>query len=332
VAVTGVLVWLLSLAVAVTPAAEIIRPPFEASLKSRYVLIIAHPTPDASGELRIKRRLWDPEQLLQETDRIRVSKLQHATECRILVLSKYIRHPLYRDEFLDDPQGFTVQELNLVGAGEFACSEDFVAVVEHVLAAKTEPDAVPMPPLDALLKLLDSTDQPSRRMAAFQLAMHADWLAQATSVQANSLRSQLVQAHWSDELLEMLLLAAAGLPAQSRQGWLHEQALQILRQRPPPHDLASYTPQLLRTGMAVLDDRSSVSESDRALIMQMLQSNAPGVAKSALQLLARVDAEALAAQLHDWQAVPQLWQRLHTETQRQAQQWLRERSPTRGSG
>jgi len=318
-------------------AAELIKPPFEASLKSRYVLVIAHAPGDGSDRLTIQQRLWDPGQQLLDIADIKVSNLdlsqpadQSAPMCVILLLSKYTRHPLYRDEMLDDPNGYSVQTMPLVGDGVFACSDEFVTVMDHVLnqQGQTDADQVSVAagtpaPLTALISLLDSDDPPSQRIAAFELAMHPDWMASADSTQAQSLKAQLRRTDWSDEMLEMLVVAAADMPPRQLQSWFRQRLMHMLSERRAPFDLASHTPQLLRTILDALRTQADLSTAERDIVQALLFANAPGVAKAAIALLASQNGDALAAQLQQSLAEPGQRERMHPETLRHARVWLR---------
>lgn len=308
-------------------AAEPIKPPFEGALKQRYAIVLAKQSePDTStSKFNILRTLWDPRKQAHINDDVIISnfshiyeniqeKNKHQSSCHILVISKFQKHRFFRDEIVDNPNGMSIQILPAVGPGIFDCSDPIVRTWNNVINNDQQPAKPVM--LHDLMTLAESPDLQSRRIAAFELSLHGDWMAEANKKNVAHLRRLMNQSSITAEANEMLIQSAKGLPESLYQDWFRGYLVGVLQNNPSPYDLGSFTPLLVRNSILTLKDLSLNQKSDWDLLTPFLYSNAPGVSKAAIRALDAIDASRFrkdsTALLTDNNKVEQL----HTETKR----------------
>lgn len=323
--------------IGISNAAEPIEPPFEDSLKQRYAVVMAEQTgsDNSAGRFKIKQVLWDPRKQVNIDDDVSISNFSHfysdiqnknksQSDCHILVISRFRKHPLFRDQIIDNPDGMAIQQLPAVGPAVFHCSDEITRTYAKIIDERQN-DAKP-DTLHDLMTLAESDDLQSHRLAAFELSMHRDWMQEANADNAEHLQRLIKSERLSAETNEMLIQAARGLPQQLYQDWFRDYLLGVLNANPPtqPYELASFTPLLVRSSLLTMKDLSLASESDWDNMTPFLYSNAPGVAKAALSLLDDLDAERFRKESQALLADNDKSALLHTETRRALEAHLRQ--------
>lgn len=318
----------------ITIAAEPIEPPFEDALKGRYAIVVAkQSSPDNSiGTFNIMRTLWDPKKQITKGDDVVVTNFSHLygniqnknkqQGCHILVVSKFQKHRFFRDEIVDNPEGMAIQILPAVGPGIFNCSDQITRIWNHVINNDQQPAKPVM--LHDLMTLAESADQQSRRIAAFELSLHGDWMAEANNKNVAHLRRLINQDSLPAEANEMLINAARALPEPLYQGWFRDYLLGVLQNNPSPYDLGSFTPLLVRNSILTMKDLSLNQKSDWNILMPFLYSNAPGVAKATIRALDTIDADRFRKDGQALLADNTKAEQLHTETKRALEAHLRQ--------
>ncbi len=331
--------WLLALVTVLicgmSSAAEPIKPPFEGSLKERYAIVAAKHIPDndQSDSFKIKKVLWDPRNQVNQNDDVIISNFSHLNgnipsnnkrqvDCHILVISRFRKHPMFRDQIEDNPDGMTIQQLPAVGPGVFNCSDEVIRIYDAVI--DTDQDSSKSALITDLLTLVESEDMQSHRLASFQLAMHGDWMGQASQKNVDNLQSILAKNTLPHEATEMLIQASRGLSEQQYQGWFRDYLLSVLKNNPSSFDLGSFTPLLVRSSLLILRDMSLAEKSDWELIMPFIYSNAPGVSKAVILVLNDLDSERFNSESEALLTDETKSGQLHTETRRALTAHLRQ--------
>ncbi len=338
VSVTSILlVLVLSLAGSsgISIAAEPIKPPFEDALKQRYAIVLAKQAEadTSTSKFNILRTLWDPKKQAHVNSDVTVSnfshiyeniqeKNKHQSSCYILIISKFQKHRFFRDEIVDNPNGMSIQTLPAVGPGIFDCSDPITRLWNNVINDDQQPAKPVM--LHDLMTLAESPDLQSRRIAAFELSLHGDWMAEANEKNVTHLRRLMNQSSITAEANEMLIQSAKGLPEPLYQDWFRSYLLSVLQNNPSPYDLGSFTPLLVRNSILTLKDLSLNQKSDWDLLMPFLYSNAPGVSKAAISALDAIDASRFKKDSIALLADSNKVERLHTETKRALEAHLRQ--------
>lgn len=326
------LVVIMTFSIGMSYAAEPVKPPIEGSLKERFAIITAIPLPN--GTFKIKESLWDPKKQFTSKQDVEITNFSHLysdiqainkqqPNCHIFVVSKFRKHLLYREVIEDNPKGVEIQTLPAVGPGIFSCNDDLIKIYSNIIDEKSDHEPQY---LTTLLKLLESDDLQTRRLAAFELSMHRDWVRLADEKHTNSLRKQLNNQSIPDELTEMLIQAATGLPEDKYNNWFKAYLINNIKNNPSPYDLVTYTPLLVRSSVKTLYDLSLLTEDDWSSIEPLLFSNAPGVAKAAIRTLEKLNTDRLHKETEAIFAANDKVDKLHTETQRVLKAFLQRSS------
>ncbi len=314
-------------------AAEPIQPPFEDSLKERYAIIIAEPTAgnDSGGSFKIKKSLWDPRNQVNNSDDVTISNFSHLMRdinggnkdqaaCYILVVSQFRKHPLFRDEIISNPEGMAVQTLPAVGPGAFHCSPQITRIYTSAI---NKQQVIATEALHDLMILVESADRQSHRIAAFELAMRADLMQQASQQNVTHLRRLLNRESLSAEANEMLIQAAKALPESLYQDWFREYLLNVLNtHQPANYELAGFTPLLVRNSILTLLNLSLLQATDWSTLSPFIYSNAPGVAKAAIRAQQALSATRFQQDVATLLADNNQAARLHSETKRVLEAYL----------
>ncbi len=320
----------------IASAAEPIKPPFEGSLKERYAIVITNDTQesDQNYSFNIEKTLWDPRKQANQNDDVTISNFSHyysdilshnkrQVDCHIMVISRFRKHPMFRDEIVDNPDGMSIQQLPAVGPGVFDCSDELIRIYLHVIDENQDNKA---PPVTDLLAMVESSDIQSRRLAVFQLAMHRDWMQHATQDNVDKLQRIFTKNSLTHEAAEMLIQASKGLSEQQQNGWFRDYLLNVLKTNPSPYDLASYTPLLVRSSLLTLKELSLVQELDWDIIMPFIYSNAPGVSKATIQTLSHLNSEKFNTEVKTLLSDQEKSTQLHLETRRALAAYLQRAS------
>ena len=131
----------------------------------------------------------------------------------------------------------------------------------------------------------DKTDVRARELAVFELHLRPD--LQSVISSDNAKRYAAVASAADVRLKNFLLEGAALFPEESRADWLTREWREAVQSYGTELDLNSFVPLLIKN--ALLNLREAGTASDSEMIAKHLYSNAPGVAKAALNALDAID-------------------------------------------
>lgn len=319
-------------------AAQPVKPPIEDSFKNRYVIATATFVEQTGTDyyFKLDTVLWDPRSQAAAIDSAQPLLLRFpaasvnqpiltADECYQIVFSQYRKHPIYHDEIEKNPAGRFIQQLPVVGPGVFSCNDKLETTYTQLKPGSVEEHINHSDLIDALLKLAGSGDQATRRLAIFELRMHADWAPKASSAQAGRLRHLMTPATISDELHEMLIHFAAALPPKQHRLWLDSHLHTVLKDVQTPLDLAGYSPLLIKTSLEILSRLGLLTPGDWPQLKSLLLSNAPGVAKSSLQAQHSLSSDQTLTEAKQLLESPAELAHVHPETRLALQRYIQQR-------
>ena len=202
----------------------------------------------------------------------------------LIVYSKVIPQPGYREVKVLDPEGPRI--VTLPGRSVpaiFPDNDDLRFLFSTSHDDDTDPDQV----LDALVRALGSDDERTRALAIYELFQRPDLRERGGSEALSATESVLATPELDIEQRDHLLQVALDLPGATTEAWLVDSQRQVLDESGPQLDLATFIPGLVKTavnGLAVTGDATDVKR-----VTPFLRSNAPGVAKAAMNTLYSLD-------------------------------------------
>lgn len=149
--------------------------------------------------------------------------------------------------------------------------------------------------IDASLSLLADDNYKLRYLASLELLLTPRLATVFSASQRDQLKAVLMKPGYAPEHRDLLYRLALTLPAPLQQEWLAELARKELQTLGSQYDLVSRVPSLAKVATQVLRDHGNAD--DAAVLGGLLRSNAPGVAKMALQALVKLDKAASEAGL-----------------------------------
>ncbi|GAB4192539.1 MAG: hypothetical protein Tsb002_22290 [Wenzhouxiangellaceae bacterium] len=266
-------------------AAKMVQPPIQDLLKERYQISVlelqAIDRQAGKAEFEQVTDLW------QETDdeitlNLPPYLLEEITagERYIVAHSRFRKHPILRDVIQLNPDGPAVVEAFVVRHGLFDDSRELRYLFREF--QDEEPNARKI--VARLLDLLEESDGRTRTLAAFQFQMsqplYDDGLR---SRQLRQLQEIIASNRLSAEEEEFLLSASPHFPATLETDWIADHCRQRMRQHGSEYELTSFIPLLVKTCTGIV--AASGGGDDVPLFSGLLYSNAPGVAKAAMQAL-----------------------------------------------
>jgi hypothetical protein len=209
----------------------------------------------------------------------------------ILAYSYVRKHPQFRDEYIEDPQGPRVLDVSALDM--MALFEDRPELRFLFKHARADAGKVGRRQLDAVLALLRDAEPRSRRLAAFELMLREDLKARITDKDARVVAAVLGEEDLEPQFHNFVLTAAQGFPESQRGDWLADAERAVLAAAKIRFNLASHEPALVLTALRGL--KTSGTRSDVPAIARFFTSNSPPVVKAAIESADALDASAALA-------------------------------------
>ncbi len=197
----------------------------------------------------------------------------------VVAFSAMMKDPITRGKgWVKNPDGLEVVGFTEVERAVFPVSDGLLSLLTLPVTAETNSARI-----DAALALAATPDARSRYFASLELLIDRSLTAAMTPVQCERLKALLAADGYVPEHRDLLYRAALQLPAELQTGWLADQARKDLQALGSQYDLASRIPSLAKSATTALAKQAVAA--DQPLLTGLLRSNAPGVAKAALQAL-----------------------------------------------
>ncbi len=268
-------------------------PPVEDSFKSRNriaVLSVEQVLSESSLVVRPVTSLWGdvPAESfklnLPEWDPVTVT----AESTYIMVYSSVMRHRFYRDQFEENPDGPLVARLPYSGVAVVEDSEQARTVFREFQKSISKDDTAEINNrITLILEWADHAREHDQagalRLALIELSKHHKWMASATDAQYQRYRKLVEARAFGDELDEHLISAISLHPESRWQPWLAVHCRKVVGEAGPIYELTSMRPLLVRSCLRHIEQLGSAE--DAGLLGPLLSSNAPGVAKAAVDAL-----------------------------------------------
>lgn len=194
----------------------------------------------------------------------------------------------FRETKFEDPEGPKIVRMRGVDArAVFADTEHLRFLFEQAVA---EQPAAPRKVLDAVLAQMQRDDERARILVALELTLRPDLIELVSPDDGRIIRDVIASEAVPVQTRDFLLRTASRFPAEARDDWLAAAQRAIVKTAPDTLDLVSPMPSYVRT--AALGLRSSGDASDVPALGRLLASNAPGVAKAALEAMDALDPDA----------------------------------------
>lgn len=235
----------------------------------------------------------------------------------IVAYARLMKHPQYREMKVIDPDGPRIVTLRHTGTKAlFEDSPDTRLLFD---IARDQDGSVAGRRMTAILQQMQRPDARSRALVIAEFKMRRELHPRAGPVEQKIIANVLVNKRLNTATRNNLLETALAFSPQQRGPWFTEVCRTIADQSGSRLELATQVPGLVRTalrGLALTGDSGDVPR-----VTVHLRSNAPGVAKAALEALDALDQEAaataVAAVLRDGS--------MHLETKRVFEAYLRDR-------
>jgi hypothetical protein len=170
--------------------------------------------------------------------------------------------------------------------------------------------------INALLTQMERPDFLSRALMIMQLYLRPDLVQGIDQSQIGQLKKVIHQGSLDPQQLDFLLRTATALPGDLTSPWLEEEFRRIIIFYGTQYDLTSFIPSLARTAVRGLQQTGG--QVDFELLNNLLYSNNPGVAESALIAMSQIDDKATVAKAQ--LAIERNW--IHNETGRVIERYL----------
>jgi len=193
--------------------------------------------------------------------------------------------PQFRDAKYLDPEGPKIVEVRGSDArAVFTDTPELRFLFEQILDDQPDPTREM---LDALLTQMQRDDERARSLVVLELMLRPDLIAAVDADQGQVIRALITSEAVPTQIRDLLLATASRLEASAQAGWLAEVQRDIVRSAPLELDLASPMPSFVRTAVRGL--KSTGEAGDLPALRRLLGSNAPGVAKAALDTMDGLD-------------------------------------------
>ncbi|MCO7227279.1 hypothetical protein [Pleionea sp. CnH1-48] len=275
---------LLSTAHAVKP----VRPPVKVLVNPYNVVVEAKAVSDIeNGKVvfEIKETLFG-----KSEDKVTLRLNEAATEAfkkgqtYLIVYSHIMKHPIVRDEKVQDPDGPRILNYMLLRAAMFDTNKEVKALFDaQIQGAPKKPSQM----VALLLKQMKSNNPLNRQIGIFELHMQPKWLPHFTDKQRSEFKEVIAGGTLSNEMQTYALKSFLKMDVDSDKEWLAEQARSIIKQHGSQVKLASFVPGLIIEAADVLG--SVGTKEDIKMLNGLLDSNSPSVARTAFQSMAKLD-------------------------------------------
>jgi len=215
----------------------------------------------------------------------------------VVAFSAMSKDPLTRGKgWVKNPEGLEVVGFTEVERAVFPANDDLVTLLSLPNNAENTATRI-----DATLRLLQVLDPRSRYFASLELLIDQSLTAAMTRTQCQQLKAVLASDGYAPEHRDLLYRASLQLSPELQAPWLADQARKDLQALGTQYNLATRVPSLAKSATVALGKQANMT--DQPLLSALLRSNAPGVAKMALQALDRLGtpqaSEAVVAALSD---------------------------------
>ncbi|MFT5139061.1 MAG: hypothetical protein ACI9H8_000745 [Lysobacterales bacterium] len=318
------LLWLGGLAfLAVTPvtfAAKMLGPPIEGLYDrpdlTRIVVAVANEKV-APSRLRfvVSEQLsgQSPEEVLLRTDESAFANIV-AGNSYLVAWTDMRRNRALVEGWEKDPDGPST--VNVPGLGTTAIFEDTPEIRFLFEIAKKDKADTSARQINALFTQMERPDSHSRALMIMQLYLRPDLRDKMDQSQIGQLKNVILQETLETQQLDFLLRTAIALPRDQTTPWLEEEFRRIIIFHGSQYDLASFIPGLVRTAARGLQQTGGLADIE--LLGNLLYSNNPGVAVSALKAMSQIDDKATVVKAQ--QAIDRNW--IHDETRREVELYL----------
>lgn len=212
----------------------------------------------------------------------------------VFVFSRMSKNRLLRDEWEVNPKGPSLASVR--GLGTPTIYKDNSTITALVTLPEQREPFSPDKETGLLLKLAeDESDSRARELGIFELYLRPD--LQTVISEKNGARFAALTAAADPRLKTFLLRGAARFPDERRTPWLEQEWRTASATYGTQLDLNSYVPLLLKISLEGL--RETAGSDDVEMIGKHLYSNAPGVAKAALQALDAADPQQALARVQE---------------------------------
>lgn len=191
----------------------------------------------------------------------------------------------FREVKFEDPEGPKI--VGIRGVDDQAVFEDTAELRFLFDQAVAEEPAPPRKVLDALLVQMQRDDNRARSLVVLEIVLRPDLVEIVDSKDGRVVRDVIGSETVPIQSKDFLLRTAARFPAAARAEWLVAAQRSIVKTAPIELELISPMPSYVRT--AALGLQVTGDASDVPVLRRLLGSNAPGVAKAALNTMDSLD-------------------------------------------
>jgi hypothetical protein len=236
----------------------------------------------------------------------------------LIAFTRLANDDQFRDAKFLDPEGPRI--LTLRGLRDIAVIEDTLAARFLFERARGEDQPSDGARLEAIMALVYAGDQRTRGFALEELYLRSELPSAMSEFTTRALAEMALDASLPLQLRQFIVETTLAVPARDQQPWLLAMDRKLLADAPPQMDLVTAQPLLVSTAIKAVAAHGSAD--DVPLLLPLVESNAPGVAKRALETAGALDPAATRARVEELVQEWLLRDDIHTDVRRAVERYF----------